>query len=286
MPFTTGNKNIVMIINFINKPVLISYSSRSITGFIEFKKFRLSNSLIRGAFYAFNKFKYLFENLLVINRPVTKILKGIRVESKLSHLSLSKSFARELNSSSEKTTVSLGFSRLTMALLMRSLYALWLSFFVKPKSGTGEMEISNAFSFLNSSLILSKKSVVSSFDFIRIIVSIYLKFSCKDTYIENKRKINWGNTGIRKVNGAKTAEIMTMLNKDFIKWVVVAFVISTPVAYYGMKKWLESFAYKASLSWWIFALAGVLALVIALLTVSWQSWKAAMRNPVEALRYE
>ena len=92
--------------------------------------------------------------------------------------------------------------------------------------------------------------------------------------------------GVRKVNGAKELEILTMLNRDFVKWVVIAFVIATPVAYFTMNKWLENFAYKTELSWWIFALAGLLALGIALLTVSFQSWKAARGNPVEALRYE
>ncbi len=92
--------------------------------------------------------------------------------------------------------------------------------------------------------------------------------------------------GIRKVNGAKVSEILTMLNKDFVKWVAIAFVIATPVAYYAMNKWLENFAYRTNLSWWIFVSAGLLALGIALLTVSWQSWRAATRNPVEALRYE
>jgi putative ABC transport system permease protein len=92
--------------------------------------------------------------------------------------------------------------------------------------------------------------------------------------------------GIRKVNGAKVSEILVILNKDFVKWVFVAFVLASPVAYYAMHKWLENFAYKTSLSWWIFALAGLIALGIALLTVSWQSWRAATRNPVEALRYE
>ncbi len=92
--------------------------------------------------------------------------------------------------------------------------------------------------------------------------------------------------GIRKVNGAKTSDILTMLNKDFIKWVAIAFVLATPIAWFAMNKWLENFAYKTELSWWIFALAGLLALGIALLTVSFQSWKAASRNPVEALRYE
>ena len=91
---------------------------------------------------------------------------------------------------------------------------------------------------------------------------------------------------IRKVNGAKISEVMVMLNRDYVKWVAIAFVIAMPIAYYAMNKWLENFAYKTTISWWIFALAGLLALGIALLTVSWQSWKAATRNPVEALRYE
>ncbi len=92
--------------------------------------------------------------------------------------------------------------------------------------------------------------------------------------------------GIRKVNGAKISEVLIMLNKDFIKWVAIAFVIACPIAYYAMSKWLENFAYKTELSWWIFALAGISALSIALITVSWQSWKAARRNPIESLRYE
>ncbi len=92
--------------------------------------------------------------------------------------------------------------------------------------------------------------------------------------------------GIRKVNGAKTFEVITMLNKDFAKWVAIAFVIACPIAWYAMHKWLENFAYKTELSWWIFALAGFIAMGIALLTVSFQSWRAATRNPVESLRYE
>lgn len=92
--------------------------------------------------------------------------------------------------------------------------------------------------------------------------------------------------GVRKVNGATISEILKMLNKNFVIWVTIAFVIATPIAWYAMNKWLENFVYKTGLSWWIFTLAGLVALVIALLTVSFQSWKAATRNPVEALRYE
>lgn len=92
--------------------------------------------------------------------------------------------------------------------------------------------------------------------------------------------------GIRKVNGARICEILLMLNKDIVKWVGIAFAISCPIAWYSMHRWLQSYAYKTELSWWIFGLAGIIALGIALLTVSWQSWRAATRNPVEALRYE
>ena len=92
--------------------------------------------------------------------------------------------------------------------------------------------------------------------------------------------------GVRKINGATVPDILLMLSQNIIKWVAVASVISAPVAWYATHKWLENFAYKTELSWWIFALAGLLALGIALWTVSFQSWKAATRNPVEALRYE
>ena len=92
--------------------------------------------------------------------------------------------------------------------------------------------------------------------------------------------------GIRKVNGAKVSEILVLLNIDFIKWVGIAFVIACPIAWFAMDKWLSNFAYKTELSWWIFAMAGAVAFSIALLTVSWQSWKAARRNPVKSLRYE
>ena len=92
--------------------------------------------------------------------------------------------------------------------------------------------------------------------------------------------------GIRKVNGATTLQVVSLLIRTTVVWVAIAFVIATPIAYYAMDKWLQNFAYRTQLSWWVFALAGLLALVIALLTVSWQSWLAARRNPVEALRYE
>ncbi len=77
-----------------------------------------------------------------------------------------------------------------------------------------------------------------------------------------------------------------MLNAAYIKWVLVAIVVSVPVSYWLISKWMERFAYRTAISWWIFVLAGLSAVIISVLTVSWQSWRAAIRNPVEALRYE
>jgi putative ABC transport system permease protein len=125
-------------------------------------------------------------------------------------------------------------------------------------------------------------TIFSYFAFIAIIISCLGLLGLATYLAENRTK----EIGIRKVNGAKISEILVMLNKDFIKWVAIAFVVATPIAWFVMNKWLENFAYKTTLSWWIFALAGLLAVAIALLTVSWQSWRAATRNPVEALRYE
>ncbi|MPR34823.1 ABC transporter permease [Salmonirosea aquatica] len=92
--------------------------------------------------------------------------------------------------------------------------------------------------------------------------------------------------GIRKVLGASVTSIVALLSKDFLKLVLIAILIATPVAWYAMNQWLADFAYKIDLEWWVFALAGMLAIGIALLTVSFQSIKAALMNPVESLRSE
>jgi putative ABC transport system permease protein len=124
--------------------------------------------------------------------------------------------------------------------------------------------------------------LITIFCFISIIVSLIGLLGLISLLSEYRVK----EIGIRKVNGATIFEILSMLNKGFAISVIIAFTIACPIAYYVMSKWLENFAYKTELSWWVFALAGVLALGIALITVSWQSWRAATRNPVEALRYE
>jgi len=129
---------------------------------------------------------------------------------------------------------------------------------------------------------VKQSRLIGAFTILSIMISSMGIFAMSLYYIQQKIK----EIGIRKVNGARVSEVITMLNRDFVKWVAIAFAVATPIGWYAMSRWLENFAYKTDLSWWIFALAGLLALGIALLTVSWQSWKAATRNPVEALRYE
>lgn len=92
--------------------------------------------------------------------------------------------------------------------------------------------------------------------------------------------------GIRKVLGASAGNIVRLLTKDFLKLVLIAFVIALPIAWYTMSRWLESFAYRIDLTWWMFALAGLLTISIAVLTISFQSIKAAWMNPVKSLRNE
>jgi ABC-type antimicrobial peptide transport system permease subunit len=177
----------------------------------------------------------------------------------------------------------------------------WLNFKLNPAKSTGESlagiesvikkilpSAPFDYKFIDSEYAakFSDEKRIASFVAIFAILAIFI--SCLgllglSKYRTEKRT---KEIGVRKVNGARISEVLIMLNKEFLIWVTVAFLIATPIAWYAMTKWLESFAYKTTLNWWIFALVGLLVLGIALLTVSWQSWRAATRNPVEALRYE
>jgi putative ABC transport system permease protein len=88
------------------------------------------------------------------------------------------------------------------------------------------------------------------------------------------------------VHGASVPELVYMLNKDYVKWVGIAFLIASPVGYYFMNNWLSDFAYKTNLDWTVFLLSGFFALSVALFTINWQIWRTTTRNPVEVLKYE
>jgi len=126
------------------------------------------------------------------------------------------------------------------------------------------------------------RKIVSIFSALAIIIACLGLLALAAFVAEQRTK----EIGVRKVNGARIGEILLSLNRNFTKWVGIAFVIAIPGAWYLLNNWLENFAYQTSLSWWVFALSGFAALILTVLTVSWISWKAATRNPVEALRYE
>jgi putative ABC transport system permease protein len=92
--------------------------------------------------------------------------------------------------------------------------------------------------------------------------------------------------GIRKVLGASVLNLIALLSKSFVRLVLIASVLAFPIAWWAMNKWLEDFPYRVSISWWVFAVSGIAALVIALVTVSFQAIKAALTNPVKNLRTE
>ncbi len=120
------------------------------------------------------------------------------------------------------------------------------------------------------------------FSVLSIIISSLGLFGLTTYAVQRRTK----EIGIRKVLGASVAGVTALLSKDFIKLVLIATVIAIPIAWYAMNSWLQDFAYRIELRWWMFALAGLLAVVIALMTVSFQSVKAALVNPVESLRSE
>ncbi len=144
------------------------------------------------------------------------------------------------------------------------------------------------YSFLNEDFQRNYQSdartsrIVNTFTIISILISCLGLFGLAAFAAQQRTK----EIGVRKVLGASVASIVALLSKDFLKLVLIAIVIASPIAWYAMNEWLAGFAYKIEISWWVFALAGGLAVGIALLTVSFQSVKAALMNPVKSLRSE
>ncbi len=129
---------------------------------------------------------------------------------------------------------------------------------------------------MNTGLLILVFAIVSI-----LIVVLGLFGLSSFTIIKRSKEI-----GVRKVLGASVSGIVFLLSKEFTKWVIFANILAWPIAYYAINKWLQDFAYRVNIAWWAFLLAGTLALVIALLTVSYQAIKVAIVNPIESLRYE
>ncbi|MCX6225050.1 MAG: ABC transporter permease [Bacteroidia bacterium] len=126
------------------------------------------------------------------------------------------------------------------------------------------------------------QKMITLFSLLAVLIAAIGLFGLSAFITVSRRK----EIGVRKVNGATTGQIMVLLNFRMVRWVLAGFVIACPVANFIMNRWLQSFAYKTAVSWWIFVVAGALVVLVAVLTVSWESFSAARRNPVETLRYE
>jgi putative ABC transport system permease protein len=129
-------------------------------------------------------------------------------------------------------------------------------------------------------MVLSR--IINSFTLIAILISCLGLFGLTAFSAEQRNK----EIGIRKVLGASVSGIVQLLSKDFLRLVIIAFVIASPIAWWAMSQWLQGFVYRVTVSWWMFAVAAVAAMLIALLTVSFQAFKAALANPVKSLRSE
>jgi len=129
---------------------------------------------------------------------------------------------------------------------------------------------------------ITMSQIINSFTIMAILISCLGLFGLAAFSAEQRSK----EIGIRKVLGASVSGIISLLSMDFLKLVIISFAIATPIALYGMNKWLQVFAYRVTLSWWMFALAGLIAVFIALFTISFQAIKAAVANPVKSLKTE
>jgi len=126
------------------------------------------------------------------------------------------------------------------------------------------------------------QGIFYGFSALSLLIACLGLFGLTTFIVERKVK----EIGIRKVLGASVPGIVGLLSSDFIKLVLISIVIATPVAWYFMNSWLQDFAYRVDINWWVFVMAGLIALCIALITVSMQAIKAAVANPVESLRTE
>ncbi|BAX79757.1 ABC transporter permease [Labilibaculum antarcticum] len=177
------------------------------------------------------------------------------------------------------SSISIKFGKNNISLLTNKINSIWNKHFPESTFDSFFLDEFYAKQYRPEKKFLS---ILICFAILSIIVALLGLWSL--AIYDNSLRIK--EIGVRKVNGAKTAEVLLMINKDFLKWVIISFILACPTAYLIMNRWLTNFAYRTELSWWIFAIAGLFAILIAVGTVTIQSWRAATRNPVESLRYE
>jgi len=124
--------------------------------------------------------------------------------------------------------------------------------------------------------------MIGYFSLLAVFISCLGLFGLSSFTAERRKK----EIGIRKTLGASIPNIITQLSKEYIKYIGLAFLIGSPVAFFTMQKWLQNFAYHTNLSFWIFLITGILILTIAVLTVAYQGIRAALADPIEAIKYE
>lgn len=129
---------------------------------------------------------------------------------------------------------------------------------------------------------ISQSEMTALFSVLSLIIICIGLFSITSLFVAQRTK----EIGIRKVNGGRTSDILILLNSGFIKWLIIAFVVACPLSVYAISKWLQGFTYKTEIRIWVFIFSGAVIALVTLLTVTLQSLKAAMKNPVDALRYE
>lgn len=129
---------------------------------------------------------------------------------------------------------------------------------------------------------MNMRSILSAFTFLSVLVACLGLFGLASFSIKQRFK----EIGIRKVLGSSTSAVVQLISKDFLKLVIISFLLAAPIAWFGMNKWLQDYAYRINISWWVFVAAGAIALLIAFSTVAFQAVKAANANPVNSLRTE
>ncbi len=206
-----------------------------------------------------------FESLRTAIAPVALVINGAMLGSSIEALSLE--------------AVSFRLSAGDMPAVLAAMEKKWKQ--VAPGRPFDYSFLSNDFEAMYRSEQRSEQ-LFTAFALIAILIACLGLFGLSAFAAEQRTK----EIGIRKVLGASSAGIVTLLSNDFIKPVLVGILIASPIGWYAMNNWLENFAYRIEMEWWIFVLAGILAVGIAFLTVSFQAIKAALMNPVNSLKTE